>query len=172
MKISPTYRFPFKRKKEGKTDYKRRFRLLQSRKPRLVIRKTNNYIQAQIVQFGDKGDKTLVSSNSKSLKKIGWKFSCDNTSAAYLVGLAVGKVALKNKINDVILDLGLYNSTKGNRIYAVVKGAIDAGLKVPVGKEMIPSEDRIAGKHVAANDKFKDLPAKFEEIKQMISKSD
>lgn len=172
MKVSPTFRFPFRRKRETKTDYKRRLRLLESRKPRLVVRRSLNYIQAQIAEFDEKGDKVLASSNSKSLKKLGWKFSCDSTPAAYLVGLAIGKVALKNKIGEAVLDLGLYRSTKGNRVYAVAKGAVDAGLKVKVSGEMFPSEDRISGKHVAAlGEKFKDLPAKFEEIKQMISKS-
>lgn len=169
MKISPTFRLPFKRKAEGKTDYKRRLRLLQSRKPRLVVRRSNNYIQAQIVSFGDKGDKTLASANSNSLKKLGWNFSCDTTPAAYLVGLAIGKVALKNKVSEVVLDSGLYRSSKGNRIYAVVKGAIDSGLKIPVDEKILPSEERISGKHIAGFvAKNKDLPAKFEQIKQMI----
>lgn len=170
MKISPTFKFPFRRKREGRTDYKKRLTLLESRKPRLVVRRSLNYIQAQIVEFGEKGDKTLASSNSKSLKKLGWNFSCNNIPAAYLVGLAIGKVALKNKISEIILDSGLYRSTKGNRIYAVVKGVVDAGVKVPIDAEMFPNEERISGKHVASfSEKFKDLPAKFEQIKQMIA---
>lgn len=166
MKVSPTFKFPFKRKKQVKTDYNRRLRLLESRKPRLVVRRSLNYIQAQIVEYKGKSDRTLVSSNSRSLRKVGWTFSCDSIPAAYLVGFAIGKVALKSKIGEAILDAGLYRSTKGNRIYAVVKGAIDAGLKIPAGAEMFPSEDRISGKHIA---KHKDLPAKFEEIKKMIA---
>jgi large subunit ribosomal protein L18 len=172
MKISVTYRLPFKRKVEGKTDYKRRMRLLQSGKPRLVVRRSLNYIQAQIIKFEEKGDKTVVSANSRSLKKIGWNFSCDNSPAAYLVGLAIGKVALKNNITEAVLDAGLYRPTKGNRVYAVVKGVIDAGLKIPANAEIFPSADRINGKHIASfNQKFKDLPAKFEEIKNLIMKS-
>ena len=171
MKMSQTFRLPFKRKEQGKTDYKRRLRLLQSRKPRLVVRRSLRNVQAQIVIFDEKGDKTLASANSRSLKKLGWNFSCDSTPAAYLVGLAIGKVALKNKISEAILDAGLYRSSKGSRVYAVVKGAVDAGLSVPVDGEMIPSADRISGKHIAGfNAKSKDLPAKFEEIKQMIIK--
>jgi large subunit ribosomal protein L18 len=172
MKISPTYRLPFKRKIEGKTDYKRRLRLLQSGKPRLVVRRSLSSILAQIVKFDEKGDKTIVSANSRSLKKIGWNFACDNTPAAYLVGLAIGKTALKNNISEAVLDVGLYRTTKGGRVYAVIKGAIDAGLKVPADAEVFPNADRLNGKHIANhNAKFKDLPAKFEEIKQMIMKS-
>lgn len=166
MKVSPTFKFPFKRKKEAKTDYSKRLRLLDSRKPRLVVRRSLNYIQAQIVEFKGKSDRTLASSNSRSLRKVGWTFSCDSVPAAYLVGFAIGKVALKNNIGEAILDSGLYRSTKGNRIYAVVKGAIDAGLKVPASPEVFPSDDRVSGKHIS---KHKDLPAKFEEIKKMIA---
>ncbi len=169
MKISPTFKFQFKRRKEGKTDYKRRMKLLNSGKSRLVVRRSNNYIQVQIVNFDEKGDKTLFSSNSKSLKKLGWNFSCDNISAAYLTGIKIGKEALKNNIKEVILDLGLYSSTKGNRIYSVVKGVIDAGLKIPVNENILPSNERIAGNHIASfNSKFKNLPNKFEEVKKIL----
>jgi large subunit ribosomal protein L18 len=164
MKLTKTYKLPFKRKTEGKTDYKRRLRLLESRKPRLVVRRSLNFIQAQIISYEAKGDKTLASANSRSLKKLGWTFSCDSTPAAYLVGMAIGKVALKNNISEAVLDLGLYRSTKGNRIYAVVKGAIDAGLKVPADEGMMPAEDRLSGKHMPN----KDIPKKFEEIKQKL----
>jgi large subunit ribosomal protein L18 len=67
-----------------------------------------------------------------------------------------------------VLDTGLYVSTKGSRIYTVVKGAIDAGLQIAVSKEMLPSEEKIAGKHIAAQKKFKDMPAQFEKVKEKI----
>lgn len=167
MRLSTTYTLPFKRKLVGRTDYKKRLRLLSSRKPRLVVRRSLNSIIAQIVIFGDNGDKTVASANSRSLKKLGWTFACDNLPAAYLTGFAIGKAAVKGKVDEAILDSGLYRSTKGNRVYAVVKGAIDAGLKVPAGEDMMPSDDRLSGKHIA---KFKDLPQKFEQIKQTLSR--
>ncbi len=169
MKLSPRYRMPFKRTRLGKTDYKRRLKLLKSRTPRLVVRRSLNYITAQIVEFYIKGDKILLSSYSRQLKKIGWKFACDNLPAAYLTGFAIGKQAVKNNIKEAILDSGLYASKKGNRIYAVVKGALDAGLSIPVSKEILPSDDRISGKHIAVNDKFKELPSEFAKIKQAIA---
>jgi len=46
------------------------------------------------------------------------------------------------------LDLGLQKSVKGSSIYAVVKGVIDAGMKINVSKEVLPSEERISGKHI------------------------
>jgi len=159
---------PFKRTRLGKTDYQRRLKLLKSRKPRLVVRRSLNYITAQIVGFDMKGDKAIISAYSRQLKKLGWKFACDNIPASYLTGLAIGKEAVKNNIKEVVLDSGLYASTKGNRIYAVAKGALDAGLNVHISQEILPSDERISGKHIAVNEKFKELPENFEKIKQMI----
>lgn len=165
MKLSPTYRMPFKRRLEGKTDYHKRLEILKSKMPQLVIRKSLNYVRAQVTEFDKKGDKTLSSANSKELKKLGWTFSCDNLPAAYLTGLLIGKKSLKNNVNEVILNSGLYTSVKGSRIYAAVKGALDAGLKVPVNEEILPSDDRIKGEHIT---KFKNLPVEFEKVKQKI----
>lgn len=154
---------------EGKTDYTKRLKLLSSKKPRLVVRKSLKYIRAQIVDFDKMGDKTLVSASSEKLKSFGWKFSNDNLPAAYLTGLMLGKNALKKGVKDAILDSGLYSSTKGNRIYAVAKGAVDAGLKLNVGEEVFPSEERIKGAHIAAySDKSKNIVQEFEKIKQKV----
>jgi large subunit ribosomal protein L18 len=149
MKLSPKYIMQFKRRRIGKTNYEKRFKLVSSDKPRLVIRRTLNYITFQIIKFDAKGDVTLVAVSSKELKKYNWKFSCDNLPASYLTGLLIAKMAEKKKISEVILDSGLYNSTKGNRIYAGLKGAIDGGLKIPVGEGIFPTEDRLKGKHIS-----------------------
>jgi large subunit ribosomal protein L18 len=85
--------------------------------------------------------------------------------AAYLTGLLIGKKAAKNKIKEAVLDSGLYPSTKGSRIYAVLKGAVDSDLKVSFDEKILPSEERIKGLHIQ---KFKDLPQEFEKIKQKI----
>ena len=159
-----------RRRREGKTDYKLRLALLKSGKPRLVVRKSLKYITAQIIEYNEAGDRTIAAISSKLLRRFGWKFACDNIPAAYLTGLLIGKKAIEKKINEAILDAGLYSSTKGSRIYAVAKGAIDAGLSIPLSKDMLPSEDRIAGKHIASKDKFVDLPEEFERIKEIILK--
>jgi large subunit ribosomal protein L18 len=165
-KLTPTYRMPFKRRREGKTNYKKRLALLKSGKPRLVIRKSLRYIRAQIIKFSPNGDETLASAFSKELRKFNWNFACDNLPASYLTGLLLGKRALKKGISEVIVDIGIYPSTKGSRLYAVVKGALDAGLKINVSEEVLPSEERIKGLHIANYlDRFKELPQKFEEIK-------
>jgi len=162
-KISPTYRIHFRRRREGKTNYRKRLKLLLSGKPRLVYRKTLKYIIGQIIDFDKKGDKTLVGITSKILRKYGWKFACDNTPATYLTGYLLGKMALSKGINEAVLDIGLYTSTKGGRMYAFAKGAIDAGLNVPCSEEMFPSEERIKGLHI--NEK---VAENFEEVKKNI----
>lgn len=161
----------FKRRVLGKTDYKGRMEMLKSSMPRLVVRKSLRFIRAQVIEAGEKGDKTLLSANSGSLRKIGWQFSCDSIPAAYLTGLAIGKHALKNNIKGMILDTGLYKSTKGNRIYAVAKGVKDSGVEINLGEEVVPGEDRISGQHIAkSNEKFKDLTSNFSKIKETILK--
>lgn len=139
---------PFRRKREGKTDYKKRLMLLKSGRRRFVVRKSLKNIITQIVEYSPKGDKVITSASSKDLEKYGYKFSKGNLVAAYLTGFLLGKRSKKKGANDAILDLGLNISIKGSRIYAAVKGAIDAGLKVPCSPEILPSDDRIKGAHI------------------------
>ena len=163
---------PFKRRRLGKTNYRKRLKLLLSGKPRLVVRRSLKYIRAQIVEYSKEGDKTIASAESRELKKMGWNFACDNIPAAYLTGLLIGKRALEKGVKEAVLDMGLYSSTKGNRIYALVKGATEVGLKVPGDEGMFPSDERIRGEHIAKNDKFKELPKIFEEIKKKVVESE
>jgi len=168
MKLSPRYRMPFKRRREGKTNYQKRLQLLKSSKPRLAVRRSLRYITAQITEFDKRGDKILASATSKELKKLGWNFACDNLPAAYLTGLLIGKKSLEKSMKEAVLNSGLYSSVKGSRVYAIVKGAKDAGLDVPVDEKILPSEERIKGEHIATSEKFKSLPSEFEKIKGKI----
>lgn len=136
-----------KRRLEKKTDYYQRVELLKSGLPRLVVRKSLKNILAQVVKYDPNGDKVITSAISKELKKYGWK-SGNNLCGAYLTGLLIGLKAKGLGIKKMILDIGLQRSTKGNRIYALVKGCLDAGIEIPVGEEVIPSYDRISGKHI------------------------
>jgi len=40
------------------------------------------------------------------------------------------------------------NGMKGSKIYAVLKGASDAGLEIPHSPDILPSEERIKGGHI------------------------
>jgi len=95
------------------------------------------------------GDKILVAACSKELEKLGWKASNQNTSAAFLTGLLLGKRALTAGVKEAILDIGLRRPSAGARVFAVLKGAVDAGLQVPHDEAVLPSEERIKGEHIA-----------------------
>jgi len=150
-----------KRRRMKKTDYYQRLELLKSGKLRLVVRKSLNNMLAQIVKYDPKGDKILISAMTKELRKYGW-LGGNNVPAAYLTGLLIGYKAKRLGIKEAILDIGLHRSTKGCKIYALVKGCLDAGLHIPVGEEMIPSEDRILGKHIEEYAKILKNEGKYE----------
>lgn len=158
-----------KRRRLQKTDYKKRLALLKSGKHRLVVRKSLENIRVQIIGFNAGGDRTTASAFSAELGKLGWKSGTGNTPAAYLTGLLAGTRAKKAGVNEAVFDLGLQTSTKGSRIYAAVKGAIDAGLAIPHSEDIMPSEERIAGKHI--QDK-KGVEKEFAEAKEKILKSE
>ena len=149
MATGPTYVVKFRRRRENITDYKKRLKLLKSKKLRFAVRRFLNNILAQITLYNEKGDKTLLTIHSKVLeKKYGWKGHGGNLPTAYLVGLLAGLEAKKKGIEEAILDIGRFRSTKGNSLYATLKGAIDAGLKISYNEEILPSEDRIKGEHI------------------------
>lgn len=123
--------------------------LLKSRKPRLVVRKSLNNVICQIVKFDPEGDRVVVSADSKELKKFGWKFHCGNVPSAYLTGLLCAEKAKKHKVSEAILDIGLYESTPGNRLYSALKGAVDGGLEVHHSEDVLPKPERLAGQHIS-----------------------
>tara|TARA_Y100000310_G_scaffold318557_1_gene372808 strand:- start:7 stop:537 length:531 start_codon:yes stop_codon:yes gene_type:complete len=141
----------FRRKREKRTDYKKRLRLLMSRKPRLVVRITNTKIIAHIAKFEAKGDKNMVGLDSTYLHKKGWKYSLKNTPAAYLTGYALGKKAVATGITEAILDTGLKQPEQKGKIYAFLKGALEAGLQMPHDPSVLPGEKRLTGQHIAAH---------------------
>lgn len=149
MQKGNVFTVPFKRKRQGRTYYKKRMRILMSNKPRLVVRKSLRDLQASIVEFNVKGDKVMLTVNSSSLRKLGWKGDSGNLSSAYLVGFLAGKKALAKGVKEAIFDLGFSNSVKGSRLYSALAGAIDSGLKIPFEQEILPPKDRISGEHIA-----------------------
>jgi large subunit ribosomal protein L18 len=139
----------YRRKREGRTDYKKRLVLLKSGLLRLIIRSSNKSIQAQLAQYQPDGDKIIATVHATELKKLGWSTATGNIPAAYLAGMLLASKAKKQKVDgDVIIDIGLQKHHKGGRLYAVAKGAIDGGLKVRVGEDILPDDERISGSHI------------------------
>ncbi|HIH36981.1 MAG TPA: 50S ribosomal protein L18 [Methanocellales archaeon] len=143
----------FRRRKEGKTNFRQRLKLLLSQKPRVVVRKSLKHIVVQLVYLGEQGDVTRLSVISSELKKFGLN-KTGNTSAAYLTGLLFGLRA-KKIANEAVLDIGLQTSSPGSKIYAALKGITDAGMSIPHDPVMFPSEERI-----------KNITVSFDDIKE------
>lgn len=121
--------------------------MLKSKKSRLVVRVSNRYVLAQIVNYSRDGDETIASANSKELEKLGF-FGGKNIPGCYLTGYLIGKKAAEKGVIEAILDTGLQTAVKKGRIFSVQKGANDAGLNVLHGKEVFPSEEMIKGKDI------------------------
>lgn len=150
MAKSPSYSVPFRRRREGKTDYKSRRALVSSGLPRLVIRGTSRYLIIQVIEAQASGDRVVVSASSRELSgKYGWRGSCGNLSASYLTGLLCGYRAVDSGIKEAVLDIGLQTPSRGARVFAALKGVIDAGMVVPHDKNVLPDDSRISGEHIA-----------------------
>ncbi len=187
MAKTSTFTTPFRRRKQGKTNYKKRLSMLKSTLPRLVVRKTNKYIIAQLIEFNPKGDKTMVHANSKDLEKFGWKAGKKNLPAAYLTGLLAATKAKKAKIDKAILDIGFAMPKRKGWWSSALLGARDAGLAIKAGEEALPTNDRTSGKHIelfaktpAGKKAFskvrkktnpENLTEEFEKVKQKIMKA-
>ncbi|MEM4756306.1 MAG: 50S ribosomal protein L18, partial [Candidatus Woesearchaeota archaeon] len=91
--------------------------------------------------------------SSKLLERFGWVYSAKNTPAAYLIGYLAGKRAVAKGITEAVLDLGLARTFAGIKYYAVLKGAVDAGLAIPHDPSCYPSQERILGNHIVAHAK-------------------
>lgn len=149
MARNARYCTKFRRRIEGKTDYRARKAFLLSGKPRLVTRSSINNIIAQIIIAKPTGDQVLVSAHSKELtKKYGWKAPRGNLPAAYLTGFLCGLKAKAGGVEEAILDIGLYPPSKGARIFAVLRGVVDAKVNIPHSEEKLPDEKRIRGEHI------------------------
>ena len=149
MKSHNIYTVSFRRKRQGRTNYRKRLKILLSNKFRFVIRKSLKNFQASVIEYNPKGDRILFTISSNALNKLGWNYGGGNLPSAYLVGLLAGKEAIKKGIREAVLDVGFNISTKGSRLYAALAGAIDAGLKIPLNTEILPPKERIAGEHIA-----------------------
>ncbi|KAL7423662.1 60S ribosomal protein L5 [Cryptotrichosporon argae] len=95
------YQVKPRRRREGKTDYYARKRLVAqaknkyaSPKYRLVVRITNKQVICQIVYAKIQGDVVLTHASSRELPRYGIKHGLTNWTAAYATGLLVARRAL------------------------------------------------------------------------------
>lgn len=176
----------FRRRREGKTDYRARKRLVcqdknkyGSPKYRLVVRFSNKFCICQVVYAQIDGDKVLAAASSAELPRYGLSNGLKNYAAAYCTGLLVARRLLNKlkmdetyksveevtgEINSVkdnygktffvqdldddkrpfrcLLDVGIKNTTTGNRVFGAMKGASDGGLDIPHSEKRFPGYDK------------------------------
>ncbi|XP_066138029.1 large ribosomal subunit protein uL18 [Euwallacea fornicatus] len=96
------FQVKFKRRREGKTDYYARKRLIvqvknkyNTPKYRLIVRLSNKDITCQVAYSRIEGDKIVCAAYSHELPRYGVKVGLTNYAAAYCTGLLVARRLLK-----------------------------------------------------------------------------
>jgi large subunit ribosomal protein L18 len=150
MAKGPRYDLKFRREREGKTSYKKRLALLKSKLPRFVIRMSNKNVTCQVISYEAKGDKVIVSASSRELTKLGWNGATANLPGAYLTGYLCGVRAKKAKVIQAVADLGSREVVKGSKVFAALKGGMDAGVQMNHDESALPPQERLDGAHIDA----------------------
>lgn len=96
------YQVKFKRRREGRTDYQARKRLIfqdknkyNTPKYRLIVRLSNRDITCQIAYARIEGDRIVCAAYSHELPKYGIKVGLTNYAAAYATGLLAARRILQ-----------------------------------------------------------------------------
>jgi large subunit ribosomal protein L18 len=149
MSTGPRFRVHFRRRREGRTDYRVRLKLLKSGRPRAVVRLSERRVRVSLVEFDPTGDRVLATADSAELGGIEFPAgSLASTPAAYLTAYLAGLRAKANGSEEAVLDVGIRRPTAGGRLSAALKGLLDSGLEIPHGDEGFPTADRLEGTHL------------------------
>jgi len=96
------YQVKYRRRREGKTDYQARRKMVKqakykynAKKYRLIVRFTNAKVICQIAYATIQGDVIICQANSAELPKYGVPVGFKNYAAAYCTGLLVARRVLK-----------------------------------------------------------------------------
>ena len=124
--------------------------MLRGGVPRAIVRVSNTQVVCQLAQFDPEGDRIVASVSGSNLTAYGGPAGASTKAipACYVAGYALGKSALSAGHDSAILDIGLAASSPGNRIFSALRGMVDAGLDVPHGEGVLPSDERINGAHI------------------------
>jgi large subunit ribosomal protein L5e len=178
------YQVKFRRRREARTDYYARTRLiLQDKnkyatpKYRLVFRKTNKDLIAQIIAADFDHDRVIESAYSHELPGYGVKVGLTNYAAAYCTGLLLARrVNAKFKLDyqgqtapdgeyfnsqeaeefdqnafKAVYDIGLQRTTTGARVWGCLKGAVDGGLNIPHSEKRFPGSSKDDGPNASVH---------------------
>ncbi len=136
-----------KRRKEGITDYHKRYTLLKSGMTRAVVRPSNKGFIIEFIDYKPEGDKVVVTVTDATLKKV-YNVTGNNIQMYYLGGYLAGKRAMEKHIESAIFDTGRYKFVHGGRLAAALKGIKDSGIDIPVDEEVFPNDARLKGDHL------------------------
>ncbi|CAI0544340.1 unnamed protein product [Linum tenue] len=96
------FQVKYKRRRDGKTDYRARIRLINQDKNkyntpkyRFVVRFTNKDVVAQIISSTIAGDNVMAAAYSHELPRYGLEVGLTNYAAAYCTGLLLARRVLK-----------------------------------------------------------------------------
>jgi large subunit ribosomal protein L5e len=170
------FQVKYRRRRECKTDYQARKSLITQDKNkyltpkyRLVVRRTNRDIIAQVFQAELTNDKCICSAYAHELARYGVKAGFNNYAAAYATGLLLAR-RINNKFKldyegvkeatgadynaeeeakpdakapfKCFLDIGLARTATGVKIFGVMKGALDGGLNIPHSSRRFPGSSK------------------------------
>ncbi|KAG5394675.1 hypothetical protein IGI04_024638 [Brassica rapa subsp. trilocularis] len=140
------YQVKFRRRRDGKTDYRARIRLINQDKNkfntpkyRYVVRFTNKDIVAQIVSATITGDIVLASAYAHELPRYGLKAGLTNYAAAYCTSLLLARRVLQMLEMDAEYEGNAEIRLILNKYDNESVGALDGGLDIP------HSDKRFAG---------------------------
>ncbi|KAJ8300376.1 hypothetical protein KUTeg_021895 [Tegillarca granosa] len=162
------FQVKFRRRREGRTDFFARKRLVVQEKNkyntpkyRMIVRFTNKDIICQIAYARIEGDMIMCCAYAHELPRYGVKVGLTNYAAAYCTGLLLARRGQTEVDGDeyyvedadgesgtfrCFLDVGLHRTTTGARVFGAMKGAADGGLDIPhrlkkcTRNAMLPSE--------------------------------
>lgn len=145
-------------------------------KYRMIVRFTNKDIICQIAYARIEGDHIICAAYSHELPRYGVKVGLTNYAAAYCTGLLLARRLLRQlKLDKVYqgqtevdgeefsnedvdgepgafrcyLDVGLFRTTTGARVFGAMKGAVDGGLDIPHSNKRFPGFDGESGEFAA-----------------------
>jgi large subunit ribosomal protein L5e len=158
------FQVKYRRRREGKTDYRARIRLVtqdknkyNTPKYRFVVRFTNKDVVAQIVASKLAGDVVLAAAYSHELPRYGLKVGLTNYAAAYCTGLLLARRLLKK--------LGLDELYPGNQEVTGEDYNVEAGEEqrpftalLDVGLARTTTGNRVFGALKGALDGGLDVP--------------
>lgn len=151
MAHGPRYRTGLRRQREGRTDYRRRLKLLKSGKPRAVVRRSLRNTRVQLVAFDPEGDRVLAQAEARELADHGWDCSGSSCPAAYLTGFLAGTRAVEAGVEEAVLDIGDHAPSPGSNIFGALAGLLDAGVDIPHGEQVLPDAYRLRGEHAGGD---------------------